>query len=245
MKIANNIIKEHLKNVYFLCGGAYGGKTTIAKLLEEKHGFIRYRQGDHEDEYSLIVDPKEQPAMGLDRSSDWHGYFAQPPRKYADWMKASLQEEAEFTIADLLSIPKDKKVIVDGIIPVELLKEISDYDHVFLLFAPDDMKRKHYFDRAEQVYTAIEASPEHEQNVYKLHAQLLNNQAALDLAKKNYDSAYERLNKAMKILPQEEEDDLLLLYNSMTYVCHLAGRTDEEQHYAQLAQTLAAKLGRN
>ena len=45
MKIANNIIKEHLKNVYFLCGGAYGGKTTMARLLEEKHGFIRYRQG--------------------------------------------------------------------------------------------------------------------------------------------------------------------------------------------------------
>ena len=36
MKIANNIIKDHLKNVYFLCGGAYGGKTTMAKLLEEK-----------------------------------------------------------------------------------------------------------------------------------------------------------------------------------------------------------------
>lgn len=26
MNIANNIIREHLKNVYFLCGGAYGGK---------------------------------------------------------------------------------------------------------------------------------------------------------------------------------------------------------------------------
>lgn len=157
MQIANNIIKEHLKNVYFLCGGAYGGKTTMAKLLEERHGFIRYRQGDHEDEYALIANPKEQPAMGLDRSADWHGYFARPPREYADWMRASLGEEAEFTIADLLSIPKDKKVIVDGIIPVELLKEISDYDHVFLLFAPDDMKRKHYFDRADkdEVYRFI------------------------------------------------------------------------------------------
>ena len=46
MKIVNNIIKEHLKNVYFLCGGAYGGKTTMARLLEEKYGFIRYRQGE-------------------------------------------------------------------------------------------------------------------------------------------------------------------------------------------------------
>jgi len=108
MKIANNIIKEHLKNVYFLCGGAYGGKTTMAKLLENKYGFIRYRQGDHEDEYALIANPKEQPAMGLDRSADWHGYFAQPPREYADWMKAALYEEAEFTIVDLLAIPSDK-----------------------------------------------------------------------------------------------------------------------------------------
>ena len=33
MKIANNIIKEHLKNVYFLCGGAYGGKTTMARKI--------------------------------------------------------------------------------------------------------------------------------------------------------------------------------------------------------------------
>lgn len=162
MHIADNIIKDHLKNVYFLCGGAYGGKTTMAKLIEEKYGFIRYRQGDHEDEYALIADPEEQPAMGLDRSADWHGYFARPPRKYADWMRASLQEEAEFAVADLLAIPQDKKVIFDGIIPLELLKKISDYDHVFLLFAPDEMKRKHYFDRADkdEVYQFILSFPD-------------------------------------------------------------------------------------
>jgi hypothetical protein len=114
MKIANNIIKEHLKNVYFLCGGAYGGKTTMAKLLEEKHGFIRYRQGDHWDDYSTIADSENQPAMSLDRSADWHGFFSQPPREYADWMQAELREEAEFTVANLLSMPKDKKIIVDG-----------------------------------------------------------------------------------------------------------------------------------
>lgn len=150
MKIANNIIKEHLKNVYFLCGGAYGGKTTMARLLEEKHGFIRYRQGDHYDEHVSVASEKEQPAISLDRSADWHGYFAQPPRQYADWMQAELREEAEFTIADLLSFPKDQKIIVDGIIPLDILKEISDYEHVFLLFAPDEMKLQHYFDRADK-----------------------------------------------------------------------------------------------
>lgn len=199
MQIANNIIKEHLKNVYFLCGGAYGGKTTMAKLLEERHGFIRYRQGDHEDEYALIANPQEQPAMGLDRSADWHGYFARPPREYADWMRASLWEEAEFTIADLLSIPKDKKVIVDGIIPVELLKEISDYDHVFLLFAPDDMKRKHYFDRADkdEVYRFILSFPDGEELLKNVNEAL------------NIDNELERqtfINSGFKYKERSEDD---------------------------------------
>lgn len=162
MKIANNIIKEHLKNVYFLCGGAYGGKTTMAKLLEEKHGFIRYRQGDHSDEYVKLATKEYQPVMSVDRGADWHAYFSQPPRQYADWMQEELKEEAEFTIADLLNLPRDKKVIVDGIIPLDLLKEISDYDHVFLLFAPDKMKREHYFDRPDkdEIYQFILSFPD-------------------------------------------------------------------------------------
>ena len=81
---------------------------------------------------------------------------------HADWMQAELREEAEFTIADLLSFPKDQKIIVDGIIPLDILKEISDYEHVFLLFAPDEMKLQHYFDRADkdEVYQFILSFPD-------------------------------------------------------------------------------------
>ena len=137
--------------------------------------------------------------MGLDRSSDWHGYFAQPPRKYADWMKASLQEEAEFTIADLLAIPRDKRVIVDGIIPIELLKEISDYDHVFLLFAPDEMKRKHYFDRADkdEVYQFILSFPDGEELLKNVNEAL------------NIDNDSERqmfINSGFKYKERSEDD---------------------------------------
>jgi len=164
MKISDNIIKEQLKNVYFLCGGAYGGKTTMAKLLAEKYGFYRYRQGDHYGEYEAIAKPEYQPALCLDRSKDWHGFFAQKPRKYADWMQQELREEAEFVITDLIKISKNKNVIVDALIPIDILREISDYEHVMLLFAPDEMKRKHYFDRAdkEDVYQFILSFPDGE-----------------------------------------------------------------------------------
>lgn len=162
MNISDNIIKEQLKNVYFICGGAYGGKTTMAKLIEEKYGFYRYRQGDHYDEYVAIASPEYQPALCTDRTKDWHGFFAQEPRKYADWMQQELREEAEFLIADLLRISKNQKVIVDAILPIDILKKITDYEHVILLFAPDEMKRQHYFDRAdkEEVYQFILSFPD-------------------------------------------------------------------------------------
>ena len=87
MYISDNIIKEQLKNVYFLSGGAYGGKTTMSKILEEKYGFARYRQGDHYDDYLKIATSEFQPALSLDRSKDWHGFFSQPPKEYSAWLK--------------------------------------------------------------------------------------------------------------------------------------------------------------
>ena len=35
----NNIIKNLLKNVYFINGTAYAGKSTMVKMLAEKHGY--------------------------------------------------------------------------------------------------------------------------------------------------------------------------------------------------------------
>ena len=35
MNIADNILKHHLKNVLFVTGTAYGGKTTMTKLIEK------------------------------------------------------------------------------------------------------------------------------------------------------------------------------------------------------------------
>lgn len=162
MKISDNIIKEQLKNVYFLSGGAYGGKTTMAKLIEEKYGICRYRQGDHYDEFSSIATSEFQPALSLDRSKDWHGYFSQEPSKYAAWLQAELEEEAEFVIMDLIKLSQNQKVIADVIIPIDILKSIADPNQVMLLFAPDEMTRKHYFDRADkdEVYQFILSFPD-------------------------------------------------------------------------------------
>jgi len=149
MNISDNIIKSQLQNVYFLTGGAYGGKTTMAKLIEEKHGFIRYRQGDHWDRFASIADSEHQPAMSMDRS-DWHAYFSQPPQQYSKWLEDSTREEAEFAIIDLMHLSQKGLVIADTNIPMDILKNVAAHDHVMVLYAPEYMTRRHYFERADK-----------------------------------------------------------------------------------------------
>ncbi len=150
MNIADNILKEQLKNVYFLSGGGYGGKTTMAKLIEQRHGLLRYRQGDHDEEHEKISALPYQPAMCLDRSKDWHGFFSQPPEQYAQWMLDRQMEDEAFVIMDLVRLSQNRCVIADvGLCP-ETLHRISDPSRVVLLFAPEAMTRKHYFDREDK-----------------------------------------------------------------------------------------------
>lgn len=51
MNIANNILKHSLKNVYFLVGTACGGKTTMAKELSAKYGFIHFNDNWNDESY--------------------------------------------------------------------------------------------------------------------------------------------------------------------------------------------------
>ena len=99
-----------------------------------------------------------------------------------------------------------------------------------------------YFDRAEQVYSSLEAGGETDKALPKLHAELLNNLAAIDVASGRYQEAYERLLKALSIVPQDAEYTQLLLLQSIAAVSEMNKRHDESQRYYQEALEKAVKL---
>jgi hypothetical protein len=59
------------------------------------------------------------------------------------------REAAGFEIAELISLSRDKKVIVDTNIPLDILKEISDYNHVAVMLSPQSMSVERFFDRSD------------------------------------------------------------------------------------------------
>lgn len=150
MKIENNILKHYLKNVYFITGTAYAGKSTTVKMLAERYDMIFCGENYHSEVADIVATPEKQPdSCYIKNLSDWKDFVTRSPEEYARWIFDTAKEAAEFEVAQLISIAADKKVIVDTNIPIDILKEISDYNHVAVMLAPQSMSVERFFDRSD------------------------------------------------------------------------------------------------
>ena len=126
MKIENNILKHYLKNVYFITGTAYAGKSTTVKMLADRYGMIFCGENYHSKVSDVVAEPGLQPNICfLNNLTDWKEFVTRSPEEYERWIYSTAKEAAEFEVAELISLAGDRKVIVDTNIPVDILKEIS------------------------------------------------------------------------------------------------------------------------
>jgi dephospho-CoA kinase len=148
MKIENNILKHYLKNVYFITGTAYAGKSTMVKMLAERYDLTECGENYHMEVSERVATPETHPDLCYNRQlTDWRDFVTRPPEEYERWIYAVGREAAEFEVAQLIAISQDKKVIVDTNIPIDLLKEISDYNHVAVMLSPQSISVERFFDR--------------------------------------------------------------------------------------------------
>ncbi|MBQ9807080.1 MAG: hypothetical protein IJW49_11335 [Clostridia bacterium] len=150
MKIENNILKHYLKNVYFITGTAYAGKSTTVKMLAERYDMICCGENYHMAVSEIVATPETYPDLCYNRSlTDWKEFVTRTPKEYERWLYDVGREAAEFEVAELIAISQDKKVIVDTCIPIDILKEITDYDHVAVMLSPQSMSVERFFDRSD------------------------------------------------------------------------------------------------
>ena len=150
MKIENSILKHYLKNVYFITGTAYAGKSTAARMLAERYGMILCGENYHMDVSEVVATPETHPDLCYNRSlTDWRDFVKRSPEEYERWIYAVGREAAEFEVAHLIAISQKARVIVDTNIPLDLLREISDYGHVAVMLSPQSMSVERFFDRSD------------------------------------------------------------------------------------------------
>ena len=150
MNIETNILKYYLRNVYFITGTAYAGKSTMVKMLAEKYDLIFCGENYFTEVTDVVADPAIQPDLCYIKSlTDFKDFVTRTPEEYNRWIYGTGREAAGFEIAELISLSRDKKVIVDTNIPLDVLKEISDYNHVAIMLSPQSMSVESFFDRSD------------------------------------------------------------------------------------------------
>ena len=150
MEIADNILKELLKNCYFLNGTAYAGKSTMVRLLAEKYGGIECGENYH-DALMEATDPVCQPNLGYFQTmGSWHEFVSRSPEDYVAWLDGCSREAAQLEIVQLLRLSQSgKKIFVDTNIAPEWLKQISSWDRVAVLLSPQSLSVERFFDRPD------------------------------------------------------------------------------------------------
>lgn len=111
MNIADSIIKNKLKNVYFIWGR---GKTTIANRLKEKYGFYIYSTDESRDRQMTLANPVDQPYMCRDFQKEYgvKSFWELPKEVIAEREKHFVEEMTPMMIAELIQLSALHKVII-------------------------------------------------------------------------------------------------------------------------------------
>lgn len=175
------------KNMYFITGNAYSGKSTMVKLLSEKYHGIMCGENYH-DVLLKDLDKEEFPNLTYTRDLvDWHDFIRRSPKEYLRWYDdVSCEcEILELRILDTLK-DSDKLVFVDTNISLETLKKIVDPSHVLVMLADPLISVNRFFEREDRdkqfLYRVImeEKDPKKAMENYKEGLTLINSKERYD-----------------------------------------------------------------
>ena len=195
-----------LKNVYFVIGTSYAGKSTIVKNLAKKHHGIALEENYHDAKLPEL-DSREFPNLCYTRDLlDWHEFIRRTPDEYVTWIN-NVKKECETVelriLEELLekTEAQGKKIFVDTNICIETLHRISDPKHVLVMLSDPEISIRRFFDRPDS----------EKQFLYQLMLEEPDPQAALDnyreiltriCSKESYD---ELLHSGFSVIFRDEE----------------------------------------
>ncbi len=132
MVFQDNVLKEYLKNVYFITGTPCGGKTTIARALAAKHGFVVYDIDEQFPTHQKRSDVKFQPSMNHNfKNAD--EFFERSVEEYAKWLIDNTREQLDFVLLDLIRLSQNQIVLCDCHLTVEEADRLTDVSRVVFL----------------------------------------------------------------------------------------------------------------
>ena len=139
------------KNVYFINGNAYAGKSTMVKAIAKKYNAILCEENYH-NAFLDDLDPNEYPGLTYTRDlKDFRHFIRRSPDEYEHWIDITSKECEKLELVILEGLLKEERmIIVDTNISLEKLHEISDKDHVLIMLADPMISVNRFFERPDR-----------------------------------------------------------------------------------------------
>ncbi len=148
MLIQDNILKEYLKNVYFITGTPCGGKTTISRELARRHKLAVYDIDEQFDNHRKLATAAFQPAMTR-VFQDADAFFGRSVEEYKAWLIENTREQLDFVLLDLIRLSQDQIVLCDCHLTLEEAGHFTDASRVAFLIKEPSHLIADYCDRPD------------------------------------------------------------------------------------------------
>lgn len=143
MVFQDNVIKEYLKNVYFITGTPCGGKTTISRELAKRHNLLVYDIDEKFEKHQRLSDFAYQPSMNR-KFKDADEFFGRTVEEYKQWLIRNTREQLDFVLMDLISLSHNQKIVCDCHLTMEQAKMITEPSRVaFLIKEPRNLAEEY------------------------------------------------------------------------------------------------------
>ncbi len=139
MIFQDNVIKEYLKNVYFITGTPCGGKTTISCELAKRHNLLVYDVDEQFAHHQTISNSAFQPSMNK-VFKDADGFFGRTVEEYKKWLIDNIREQLDFVLLDLIRLSQNQIVLCDCHLTMEEAEKLTDVSRIiFLIKEPSNL----------------------------------------------------------------------------------------------------------
>ena len=139
MIFQDNVIKEYLKNVYFITGTPCGGKTTISRELAKRHNLLVYDIDEQFAKHQKISNSAFQPSMSK-VFKDADEFFGRTVEEYKKWLIDNTREQLDFVLLDLIRLSQNQIVLCDCHLTVEEADKLTEASRiVFLIKDPSNL----------------------------------------------------------------------------------------------------------
>ncbi|MET0646285.1 MAG: hypothetical protein ABW208_06660 [Pyrinomonadaceae bacterium] len=137
-------LREQFRHVYWIGGGSGAGKSTIARRVAAEHGLQLYVSDDVMAEHAKRSTPEDCPLlhefMAMDMDERWVNRSPKEMLETFHWFRG---EGFSMIIEDILRLPKEPGVIVDGFRLLPRLVEplLAERSHAVWLLPTPDFRR--------------------------------------------------------------------------------------------------------